>query len=774
MHNSNRIIIRSEQLDKDTLRLNETLFCNANGYIGVRGTLEEGVPASFNTMRGMYLGGVYEIIPMKQAESLCNLIEKKQTMLNVADTQTIILTVNGEEFGLDKGTVLSDKRVLNMDEGYTGRRISWKSPKGDLADISIKRMAHLCCPNLFTIEYSVEAVGFSGEISFDSRHIADVKNYSNPDDPRLAAESEAYLKVDWCEEKGGISLTESSTQVSKLSIATAVAHKLVKEHEACAEDLHKSLTLEKTSEAEISAKAVVKVNNGDRVVLTKYTAFSDSLRDNNPADRALTVVKEQMAENIDDLYRSQKDILTKFWADAGMEIEGDDELELAMCFNMYQLFCFSPRVPRMSMAAKGLSGEGYEGHYFWDTEMYALPFFILTDTQQAKKILSFRYETLEEAKENAKLLGHKKGALYPWRTITGVECSGYFPSGTAAYHINGAISNAIVSYYLATGDVEYILNEGCEILIETARLWFDVGNYDRRGKFVINEVTGPDEYTCMVDNNFYTNACAAHGMKWAVKLAREFSDRSEIKALLERLSVTEEELSQIQEAADKMYLPYDEDLGISPQDDSFLQKPVWDIASTPKEEFPLLLHYHPLHLYRYQVCKQADTVLAHFLFPETADRKTMEKSYRYYEKITTHDSSLSTCVFSMQASRLGLKEEAEKYFGDSAKLDLYNLHKNTGDGVHTANMGGAYMAIVYGFAGVRIDEKGLSIDPFLPESIKGYSFNFVYRNSHIRLEVKEGLMSVALIAGEGLTFFHAGEKCRIEDIGVKQQWILKQ
>ncbi len=772
MH-SDRIIIREEKFDKDILRLNETLFCNANGYIGVRGTLEEGVPAPFNTMRGMYLGGVYEIIPMKQAESLCNLIEKKQTMLNVADTQTIFVSVDGERFSLDKGTLLSDQRILNMDEGFTERKITWRSPQGNTVDISIKRMAHLSFPNLFTIEYSVEALDFDGSIIFDSKHIADVKNYSNPDDPRLAAESEAYLTVDSCEIADSVSLTLSSTAVSRLSIATAVGHVLCKEQEGHTVEEDIPFAFEK-KDSSVSAKAAVRLSKGERAVLTKYTVFSDSLRSSSPSSDAKHLLKELMAKDLSDLYSEQNKVLTKFWHDAGMDIEGDEELHLAMSFNMYQLFCSSPRAPRMSMAAKGLTGEGYEGHYFWDTEMYALPFFILTDKTQAKKILAFRYDTLKEAKENALLLGHKKGALYPWRTITGVECSGYFPSGTAAYHINGAISSAIVSYYLATKDVDYILSQGEEILVETARLWLDTGNYDRKGRFVINEVTGPDEYTCMVDNNFYTNVCAAHGMKWAVKFMREFSDRPEMAALKERLQITEDELSRIQEASDRMYLPYDDELGISPQDDSFLQKPVWDLANTPKEDFPLLLHYHPLHLYRYQVCKQADTVLAHFLFPETADHSTMEKSYRYYEKITTHDSSLSTCVFSMQASRLGLHEEAEKYFGDSAKLDLYNLHKNTGDGVHTANMGGAYMAIVYGFAGVKISEDGLSIDPFLPKSLTGYSFNFIYRDRLIRLSVKDKIATVRLIDGDDLTFTHEGNLYTIESKGETKEWNLKQ
>ncbi len=769
MHNSNRVIRRDERYDNKILRLNETLFSNANGYIGVRGTLEEGVPANFSTMRGMYLAGVYETIPMKQAESLCNLIEEKQTMLNVADTQSIDLYICGERFDMGTGELIGNQRILDMDNGFTSREIIWKSPLGNTVKIVTKRMTHLAIPQLFTIEYSVTSLDFDGEIVFDSWHIADVKNYSDPSDPRLASESPSYLKVVSSEVVGDSTICVSKTGVSGISIASASAHLLLGEDdhiEVCDNDNDKRLC------SYIKAH----ICQDQEIRLVKFCSFSDSLRCQDPKNDALMVLNDALkkagtdGKGLMDLYQDQSDILKDFWQHSGMEIMGDDDLNLSMSFNMYQLFCSAPRTPGYSMAAKGLTGEGYEGHYFWDTEMYALPFFTLTDTDLAKNILHFRYKTLDKARENAALLGHKKGALYPWRTITGQECSGYFPSGTAAYHINGAVSYAIVQYYLTTGDKDYILKEGAEILIETSRLWLDTGNYDRKGNFVINEVTGPDEYTCMVDNNFYTNCMAAHGMKWTIKLLEKYSDTAEIISLKQRLCLTDKELSDIKKAADNIYLPYDEELGINPQDDSFLQKPIWDLEATPKEEFPLLLHYHPLHLYRYQVCKQADTVLAHFLFPESADKTTQEKSFRYYEKITTHDSSLSTCVFSMQASRLGLYDEAVSYLGDSAKLDLLNLHGNSSDGVHTANMGGSYMAFVFGFGGVRITEEGLSINPFLPGTVTGYSFKFGYFGRLLQLSINEKEIVVTLISGDEISFKHGeqiytitgGEKCIIK------------
>ncbi len=769
MHNSDRIIRRDERYDNRTLRLNETLFSNANGYIGVRGTLEEGVPADFPTMRGMYLAGVYETIPMKQAESLCNLIEEKQTMLNVADTQSIDLYICGERFDMGTGELISNTRILDMDNGFTSREIIWKSPLGNTVKIVTKRMAHLAVPQLFTIEYSVTSLDFDGEIVFDSWHIADVKNYSDPTDPRLASESPSYLEVVSSQTVGDSTVCVSRTKVSGITIASACAHLLLGEDdhiEVCDNDNDKRMCSYIKSH----------ICQDQEIRLVKFSSFSDSLRCEDPKNDAIDVLLDAMKKagsdgsGLSELYGDQSAILENFWQQSGMEIMGDDDLDLAMNFNMYELFCSAPRTPGYSMAAKGLTGEGYEGHYFWDTEMYALPFFTLTDTDLAKNILHFRYKTLDKARENAALLGHKKGALYPWRTITGKECSGYFPSGTAAYHINGAVSYAIVRYYLTTGDSDFILKEGAEILIETSRLWLDTGNYDRKGNFVINEVTGPDEYTCMVDNNFYTNCMAAFGMNWTIKLLEKYKDTPEIISLKQRLHLTDKEISDIVKAAGSIYLPYDEELGINPQDDSFLQKPVWDLEATPKEEFPLLLHYHPLHLYRYQVCKQADTVLAHFLFPDSADKATQEKSFRYYEKITTHDSSLSTCVFSMQASRLGLYDEASSYFGDSAKLDLLNLHGNSTDGVHTANMGGSYMAFVFGFGGVKITEEGLSINPFLPGTVTGYSFKFGYLGRLLQLSVNEKEMVVELIRGDKISFSHGsenitiagGEKCSIK------------
>ena len=367
--------------------------------------------------------------------------------------------------------------------------------------------------------------------------------------------------------------------------------------------------------------------------------------------------------------------------------------------------------------------------------MYILPFLTITNPDLAKTLLEYRYATLDSARENAKILGHNQGALYPWRTISGRECSGYFPSGSAQYHINGDIAYALIAYYLATKDQNFLLEKGAEIIWETARLWMDTGNF-YQGKFHINNVTGPDEYTCIVNNNYYTNLVAQYNLQWAVKVYQLLKPYTGFQALIEKIGLEQEEINNFQKAADNMYLPYDESLKINPQDDSFLQKREWDLARIPKEKFPLLLHYHPLHLYRHQICKQADTVMAHFILEDAETPETIYNSFQYYEKITTHDSSLSYCIFSIMAARLGLIEKAYEYYEITANLDLQDKHHNTVDGIHVANIGGNYMAIVYGFGGFRLKEQGIFLAPVLPPKWRSYSFKLSYEGSGIIVEVK--------------------------------------
>lgn len=717
--------------------LHETIFHNANGYIGIRGNLEEGVKEEYDTIRGTYINGFYDISPMKQAEKLYGFVEEKQTILNVIDTQTIELKIDGEKFSLFDGNIQKSCRYLDMKSGFTVHEIHWCSNLGKEIKLTIKRMTSFEQKSLFFIQYSVESVNFTGEIELISWHKGEVSNYYNKFDPRVASEKNDYLIPVKAEVIDDISLLVTKTKKSNLNVCTIVKNKLSKDGQ------HK-IEIEGHN-VKHCMKAMIK--EGEEIHLDKYTIFTDSIREKQYEEVAQRELKCALKKSVTQLFQEQKKYLDCFWNSSLLEIEGDEELAIAIKYNLYQLIQSVGKDRYSNIAAKGLSGEGYEGHYFWDTEMYIQPFFLLTNPEISKQLIEYRYNILNEARENAKILGQKKGAAFAWRTIMGKECSGYFPAGSAQYHISGDIAYSVIMYYLMTKDLEFIAKKGAEIVFETARTWIEIGNF-HEDKFMINEVTGPDEYTCLVNNNYYTNVNAQFNLHWAVKFYFMLKEEGKLNPIMDKIDLKEEEIFVFERAEKQMYLPYDETYGINPQDDSFLQKKVWDMQTIPKDKFPILLHYHPMHIYRYQICKQADTVLAHFLFEDAQSIDVMRRSFEYYEKVTTHDSSLSTCIFSIMASKLGFAEKAYDYFGDSAKLDLFNLHKNTKDGIHTANMGGNYMAVVYGFAGLRIKDTGIYFSPTIPKKWKKYEFKIVYEGTHIRVTIQKDRCSFKLEQGE--------------------------
>lgn len=737
------------------LAAQETLFHTANGYLGVRGTLEEGLPAGADTMRGMYINGFYDVIPMKQAEPLYGLPEEKETMLNVADAQTITLDFGGEVFSLFSGRLLSFCRRLDMDAGTAERAVVWRSPSGREAEIRFRRMASFAEPHLFTIDLTVTPLNFSGSVAVRCTQEGLVRNYSGTGDPRLGGESRLLLAPAGHSVQDGAHYLCTRTAASGLTVCCGVRQDSpAAEPESAVYD---------AAAHRVEWTYSLPLAKGRAARFTQYVVLTDSVREQDP-EAAAKAVMTRCFGRMEALYEAQRAYLAEFWAQSEMAVEGDERTDRAICFNLYQLLQSAGKDGLCSIAAKGLSGEGYEGHYFWDTEMYMMPFFTLTNPAIARALLHYRWSILGAAKANAQMLGHKSGALFPWRTITGRECSGYFPSGTAQYHINADIAYAAAAYWLATGDTAYLAEEGAELLVETARLWLDVGCwYD--GRFHIYDVTGPDEYSCIVNDNYYTNAGAQYNMRWALRAVALLREAGGYADTLARIGLTQKEADAMAGAADAMCLPYDETLGILAQDDSFLHKPLWDMAATPPENHPLLLHYHPLELYRHQVCKQADAVLALFTYEPLQSREVAARTFDYYEKVTTHDSSLSTCIFSIVASALGRTEKAWSYFGNCAVTDLENTQGNTKDGLHTANMGGCYMAIVYGFAGLRIHEDGVCFAPALPAAWKGYRFRLCWHGSVLQFAMDKAGCTVTLVHGANVPVTLGGHSALLKAAG---------
>ncbi|QOT08958.1 glycoside hydrolase family 65 protein [Paenibacillus sp. JNUCC32] len=734
--------ISNPDLSQQALLNMESIFALGNGYLGVRGNFEEGYGERLSTIRGTYLNAFHDVIEIPYGEKLFAFPDTQQKLVNNIDAQTVLIYLGDEEepFRLDHGTITAHERRLHMDKGYSERIVQWKSPEGKELKLTFRRLVSFAHRELFAIDVRMEPVNFNGQVRIVSTVNGNVKNYTNANDPRVGAGHAERMTVIDAGVKGSDAYVVDETMASKLRAACVTRHRL---------NADADIQLE-AGTGEVTFTAVLPLTGP--IHFTKYNLYTDSLRHGQEMiERGIQLQEELKDTSFEDLLAEQGEYLNDYWKSADVVIQNDDQLQEGIRFNLFQLLQSAGRDKHSNISAKGLSGEGYEGHYFWDTEIYMFPVFLMTQPDIARQLLLYRYSTLEQARDRAREMGHRQGALFPWRTISGTECSSFFPSGTAQYHISADIAYSYIQNYLAEQDRDFLLSYGAEVLIETARLWADIGHY-YNGAFHIDEVTGPDEYTCCVNNNYYTNVMAKHNLKWAAKSCAilESYDAQGFKSLCGRLGVTADEISAWAKAADAMLLPYDEALGINPQDDTFLRKAVWDFENTPEDKYPLLLNYHPLTIYRYQVCKQADTVLAHFLLEDEQSWETIQRSYDYYEGITTHDSSLSSCIFSIMASKIGNMDKAYEYFIETARLDLDNTHGNTKDGLHMANMGGTWMSIVYGFAGMRLKESGLSLSPAIPKDWEKYAFRLNFRGRLIGVNIEKDGVTLEIVEGESI------------------------
>ncbi len=725
--------LEDQALDNTTLLNNESLFTLANGYLGIRGNFEEGYPDDYKTIRGAYINAFYDIINVKYAENAYGYPKIQQKLVNIIDAQGLKIYLDGELVSVFNQSVSNYKRNLYFDKGYSERVFEYITETNKLAKIIIKRLVSFEVKELFAIELNIE---YDGMIKIISTVSGDVANYADPFDPRINHGSVNFLDTKVVKYENDYTVIVSSTKESKLDVCCVSKDVISKSVESFSINQNHSL-VDKIYEIE------------GNVTFTKYNIFTDSRRHPIVENSGISIMNEVLKVNFKQHLSAQETYLNNFWKYGDIEIIGDEYLQQGLRFNVFHLLQSIGKDSHTNISAKGLTGEGYEGHYFWDTEIYIFPVFLMINPDLARNLLMYRYNTLDEAKKRAIEMGHKKGVLFPWRTITGPECSTYFPAGTAQYHINADIAYSFINYYLMTEDFGFIEDYGAEVLFETARLYADLGNF-KDGKYYINTVTGPDEYTAIVNNNYYTNVMAKFNLNWAINIYTLLKNKKsqKLEELKDRLQLTEEEIQSWGKISSAMYLIYDEELEINPQDDSFLNKAVWDFKNTPKDNYPLLLHYHPLTIYRFQVCKQADTVLAHFLLEDEVKFNTIKNSYHYYEKVTTHDSSLSSCIFSIMASKINELEKAYNYFIETARLDLDNTHGNTKDGLHMANMGGTWMAIVYGFAGLRIKQDGIHLTPNLPKKLGGYSFYIRFKNNVLRVVIKEAQLTLFLVEGE--------------------------
>ena len=707
--------IVEKRFHPEFLAQSETMLALGNGYLGMRGCPEEGGP---NTENATLINGFYETRPIVYGEEAFGFAKTGQTILGVTDSKTIKLFVDDEPFWLSNANLLSYDRRLNMKSGTLDREILWETPSGKQVLITSRRLVSFANRHVAAISYRVTLVNAAASLVISSEMRTNEPNAFDANDPRQTkgfAGPVLHPRTSYAKDRRIVLC--HTTEKSCLTLACATDHSL---ETSCAH-AHKVAYTENFGLVAFTIDA----RPGCPIQLTKYMVYhtSDKASPEELYGRAEWTMDRMMVQGFQQLLASQEQFMDDFWRRSDVRVKDvrEDrakrstvEIQQAIRFNLFHILQASARSEDAGVPAKGLTGQAYEGHYFWDTEIYVLPFLIYTSPRIAKNLLTFRYQMLPQARARARELGHR-GAMFPWRTISGEEASAYHAAGTAQYHINADIMYALRKYVQATGDASFLRDCGVEMLVETARLWLDLGFYSdaKGGKFCINSVTGPDEYNTVVNNNAYTNLMARENLRYAAQTveALQATDSDGYNVLVHKTSLEPSEVKAWTRAAERMYVPYDEKLKIIPQDDSFLDREPWDFTNTPPEKYPLLLFYHPLNIYRKQVIKQADVVLAMFLLGNAFSPEAQKRNFEFYDPLTTGDSSLSSCVEAIIAAQVGNTEKAIRYGMAALLMDLADVGGNVKDGCHIASMGGTWMMLIYGLGGMRDDDGMLSFWP---------------------------------------------------------------
>ena len=740
--------ITETHLDLDVLAHSESVFALSNGHIGLRGNLDEGEP---HGIPGTYLNSVYEVRPLPYAEAGFGYPEAGQSIINVTNGKLIRLLVNDEPFDIRYGSVDSHRRCLDLQAGTLTRVTDWTSPAGCKVRVTSVRLVSLTQRAVAAISYEVEPLGDPLRAVVQSELVA---NEAVPDlgsDPRVAAAIESPLVVDDFRIDGTGAVMVHRTRKSGIGIAAAMSHEL-EGPEGTASQVEGSGDVARFT-------ITTRLQPGQRLRLVKYLTYGWSAERSRSAlhDQVVAALAGARATTWDGLLAEQREFLDDFWSGADVEVVGDVEVQQAVRFALFHIMQSAARAERRTIPAKGLTGPGYDGHTFWDTETFVLPVLTYTNPGAASDALRWRHETASLARERAVQLG-LRGTAFPWRTIHGEECSSYWPAGTAAFHVNADIAYAVNRYLDATQDEVFEREVAIDLLVDTARLFMSLGHHDAAGQFRIDGVTGPDEYSAIADNNVYTNLMVRRNLLSAADLVARHPERAE------RLRVTNEETASWRDAAAAVVVPYDSGLGVHMQNEEFTEHAVWDFDSTAPDQYPLFLHFPYFDLYRKQVVKQADLVLAMHMCPEafTADQK--RRNFAYYEALTVRDSSLSASTQSVVAAEVGEVELAYAYLRESAFIDLRDHQHNTRDGLHLASLAGAWSALVEGFGGMRTTGGRLSFDPHLPPSTNRLSFRLRFRGRRLVVEVDHSRVVYRLVDGEPIRIRHADEDFVLHDV----------
>ena len=733
--------LRETYLDPDLLPQTESVFALANGHLGWRANLDEGEP---HGLPGSYLNGVYESRPLPYAESAYGLPETGQEIINVTNGKLIRLFVDDEPFHIGFGQLRGHERLLDFRAGVLNRRAEWVSPAGKRVRISSVRLVSLTQRAIGAICYDVEPLGQPARIAVQSELLANEQLPPASDDPRGPGALTRPLEQEYQDASDMAVMMVHATRQSKLRVGAAMDHVI---------DSQADIRVESRTVPDgglVTVTAMLQPAQKLRVIKLVAYGWSSIRSLTGIRDHVWAALSAARQTGWDGLLAEQRQYLDDFWDRADVEVDGDAEVQQAVRFALFHVLQAGARAENRAIPAKGLTGPGYDGHAFWDTETFVLPMLSFTAPETAAGALRWRHSTLPLAVDRAAQLG-LRGAAFPWRTIAGQECSGYWPAGTAAFHVNADIAVAVDRYVDASGDEEFARTTGMDLLVHTARLWRSLGHDDAGGRFHIDGVTGPDEYSALADDNIYTNLMARRNLLAAADAAKQHPDRAR------ELGVSDEESAGWRQAAEAMAIPFDEILGVHPQSAGFTGYQVWDFARTTPGQYPLMLHFPYFDLYRKQVVKQADLVLAMHLCGNAFTDEQKARNFEYYERLTVRDSSLSACTQAAIAAETGHLGLAFDYLGEAALMDLRDLEHNTRDGLHIASLAGTWIALVTGFGGLRDADGTFSFAPRLAEALTRLTFTLMIRGRRLRTEITHAEARYTLTAGDPLEILHHGQ-----------------
>ncbi|MGX7264652.1 glycoside hydrolase family 65 protein [Enterococcus crotali] len=735
--------IATHQLERNERRLQESLTSMGNGYMGMRGNFEEHYTGDHH--QGTYLAGVWYPDKTRVGWWKNGYPDYFGKVINAVNFIAIDIFVNGKAVDLGVQEPKDFYLELDMHNGLLTRTFILES-EDTKVKFRFERFLSIVQQELAVIRVTVEVLEGIADIQIISKIDGDVRNEdSNYDEMFWEAQESGF------EEAIGFLTTKTIPNpfgIEQFSVTAAMKH--VTEAKVGGTETE-PLTVQRSFQANLQANESITLEK-QVIVLT-----SRDIPEAQQKEKAIQLLN-QTTKTFAELLDEQNAAWEKRWALADVVIDGDDAAQQGIRFNLFQLFTtYYGEDERLNIGPKGFTGEKYGGATYWDTEAYAVPLYLaLAKPEVTKNLLKYRYNQLEQAKHNARQQG-LAGALYPMVTFTGIECHNEWEITFEEIHRNGAIAYAIYNYVNYTGDKEYLKNEGLQVLAEIARFWADRVHFSKRTqKYMIHGVTGPNEYENNINNNWYTNTIATWVLQYTLDNYLKYQGETTV-------DITKEEQAHWQEIIENMYYPFDEELGVFVQHDTFLDKELMPRTALSSEDLPLNQHWSWDRILRSCFIKQADVLQGIYFFGERFSRAEKERNFLFYEPMTVHESSLSPSVHAILAAELGMEEKAVEMYQRTARLDLDNYNNDTEDGLHITSMTGSWLAIVQGFAQMKTADEKLSFAPFLPSTWTSYAFHVNYRDRLLYVTVDQENVRLQLVSGSELSLTLYGNKLVLAD-----------